>query len=196
MSFTSWRKRMLLSQERLAEMSGLSLRTVQRLEAGYRVSYASLRSIAAAVNADVDVLEREFYAVNQSAGEFIEIPRWVRVLSDRFWFGGPRLRRRDVLLIETFCVVAAAVTFAISFLVSPAANVAAIRMCAVVPLVCGYLTAVSARVWDRYKLWPGSDNAPSDSPRTLRSTAAEYAFFIVVGLSAIVVAAWFLVATA
>jgi transcriptional regulator with XRE-family HTH domain len=38
---------MLLSQERVAEMSGLSLRTVQRLEAGHRVSYATLRTITA-----------------------------------------------------------------------------------------------------------------------------------------------------
>jgi len=39
---------MLLSQERVADMSGLSLRTVQRLDAGDRVSYASLRALAAA----------------------------------------------------------------------------------------------------------------------------------------------------
>jgi transcriptional regulator with XRE-family HTH domain len=55
---------MLLSQERVAEMSGLSLRTVQRLEAGHRVSYASLRALAVAVKTDADVLEWEFYAVN------------------------------------------------------------------------------------------------------------------------------------
>ena len=36
-------------------------------------------------------LEREFYAVNQPNGEFIEIPRWIRFLNDRLWFGGPRL---------------------------------------------------------------------------------------------------------
>ena len=43
MSFRSWRERKHLSQERVAEMSGLSLRTIQRLDAGHRVSYASLR---------------------------------------------------------------------------------------------------------------------------------------------------------
>ena len=58
-SFRSWRERMLLSQERIAEMSGLSVRTVQRLEAGHRVSYASLRALATAFKTDVDLLERD-----------------------------------------------------------------------------------------------------------------------------------------
>lgn len=193
MSFRSWRQRMLLSQERVAEMSGLSLRTVQRLEAGHRVSYASLRALAAAVKTDVDLLEREFYAVNQPTDEFIEIPRWLRLLSDRLWFGGPRLSRRDVLLIEALCIVGAATTFAASFLVPLGARASVFRMSAVVPLVCGYLTAVSIRMSDRYRLWPGSQNAPPETPRTWRSIAAEYAFFVAVGILGIVMAAWLVV---
>ena len=54
MSFGSIRERKLLSQEALAEQSGLSLRTIQRLEAGHRVSYASLRTLAAALQMDVE----------------------------------------------------------------------------------------------------------------------------------------------
>ena len=193
MSFRSWRKRMLLSQERVAEMSGLSLRTVQRLEAGHRVSYASLRTLAAAVKTDVDLLERELYAVNQSTDEFIEIPRWVRLLKDRFWFGGPRLRRLDILLIEAFCIVGAVMTLAVSILVPLGARVSVVRVSAVVPLACGYLTAVSIRTSDRYRLWPGSDNASPETPRTWQSIAAEYAFFIGVGLFGMVMAAWLIV---
>ncbi|PCJ43601.1 MAG: hypothetical protein COA71_01650 [SAR86 cluster bacterium] len=41
------RQKRHLSQEQLAEVSGLSLRTIQRVESGYRVSYASLRAFAA-----------------------------------------------------------------------------------------------------------------------------------------------------
>jgi transcriptional regulator with XRE-family HTH domain len=62
MNLRSLRERKLFSQERLAEISGLSLRTIQRLEAGHRVSYASLRSLAATLEIDVDLLERELYA--------------------------------------------------------------------------------------------------------------------------------------
>ena len=91
---------MRFSQEKVADLSGLSLRTVQRLEAGHRVSYASLRALAVAFKTDADILEREFYAVSKSADEFVEIPRWIRLASDRLWFGGPRLSRRDALGIE------------------------------------------------------------------------------------------------
>lgn len=193
MSFRSWRERMLLSQERVAEMSGLSVRTVQRLEAGHRVSYASLRALATAFKTDVDLLERELYAVNQPTDEFVEIPRWVRLLKDRLWFAGPRLSRRDALLIEALCIVLAVITFAASFLVPEHARASSVRMFAIMPLAGCYLTAVSIRMSDRYRLWPGSENAPPETPRTWRSITAEYAFFIAVGILGVVMAAELLV---
>jgi transcriptional regulator with XRE-family HTH domain len=193
MSFRSWRERKLLSQERVAEMSGLSVRTVQRLEAGHRVSYASLRALATAFKTDADLLEREFYAVNQPGDEFVEIPRWVRLLHDRLWFGGPRPSRRDFLWIEVFCLVAAAVGFGASFLVSQTARASTVRMCAAVPVVCSYVMAVSIRTYDRYKLWPGAENALPEKPRTWRSTTAEYTFFIAVGMLALLMTVWLMV---
>src|SRR5579862_388955 len=89
MSFASWRTRMLLSQERVAELSGLSLRTIQRLEAGHTVSYASLRALAAAVKADVHLLAREFQAAAPT-DTGADVPVVIRSLRERFWFGGPR----------------------------------------------------------------------------------------------------------
>lgn len=173
---------MILSQERVAEMSGLSLRTVQRLEAGHRVSYASLRALATAFKTDVDLLERELYAVTQSTDEFVEIPRWVRLLHDKLWFGGPRLSRRDFLRIEVLSLVFALIAFGVSFLVPDKARASAVRISALAPVVGSYLVAVSIRMYDRYRLWPGSENAPPETPRTWRSITAEYAFFIAVGI--------------
>jgi transcriptional regulator with XRE-family HTH domain len=57
MPFRSWREQKLLSQERVAETSGLSLRAVQRLKAGCRVGYASLGALAVALKIDVESLE-------------------------------------------------------------------------------------------------------------------------------------------
>jgi transcriptional regulator with XRE-family HTH domain len=118
MSFKAWRKRKLLSQERLAEMSGLSLRTVQRLEAGHRVSYASLRALAAALEIDVDLLERELYSTNSSTDDFVETPRWVRLLHDDHWFVRPRLSRMDVHLFEALLIGLAFILVTASFLVT------------------------------------------------------------------------------
>ena len=173
---------MLLSQERVAEMSGVSLRTVQRLEAGHRVSYATLRALAAAFKTDADVLERELYAVKQPTDEYVEIPRWVRLLHDRLWFGGPRWSRRDFLVVEVLCLVLAVIPFGVSFLAPKKVAVSPIRIIAILPVISAYLVALSIRMCDRYRLWPGSENAPPAKPRTWRTIAAEYAFMFGVGI--------------
>ncbi|WP_435785470.1 helix-turn-helix domain-containing protein [Cellvibrio sp.] len=63
-----------ISQEQLAEAAGLSLRTIQRVEAGHRVSYASLRALAATFEINVDLLEQELYAMNNTKDDYIERP--------------------------------------------------------------------------------------------------------------------------
>lgn len=174
---------MFFSQERVAEMSGLSVRTVQRLEAGHRVSYASLRALATAFKTDVDLLEREFYAVKLSADEFIEIPRWVRLLHDKVWWGGPRLSRRDFLVVEALCLVFAVIGVGICLLVRHNERPSgALRMIAIIPVACCYLVAVTIRMMDKYQLWPGSKNAPPEKPRTGRTIVADYTFMFAVGI--------------
>ena len=79
-----------LSQEQLAEESRLSLRTIQRVEAGHRVSFPSLRSLANVFDVDVDELEWELYAMNKSSNEFTESPLWVRVLLRKTWYSTSR----------------------------------------------------------------------------------------------------------
>src|SRR5580692_6722380 len=116
MSFKSWRERKLLSQEKVAQMSGLSLRTVQRLEAGHRVSYASLRALAVTLEIEVDVLERELYAMKQSKEDFVEIPRWVRRLNDGRLAGLPFLSRRQAHKAEAFAMTLGVVALLASFL--------------------------------------------------------------------------------
>ena len=122
-------------------MSGLSVRTVQRLEAGHR-----------------------------------------GLLHDRLWFGGPRWSRRDFLVVEVLCLLLAAVPFVATFLVPQDARVSAVRIIAIIPVMCAYLVALSIRTCDRYRLWPGSENAPPERPRTWRTVAAEYAFMFGVGI--------------
>jgi len=186
------REQKLLSQERLAEMSGLSLRTIQRVEAGHRVSYASLRDLAVTLEIPVDTLERELYAVNKSADDFVEIPRWLRLLDSKRWFGGPGLDRWDLHLMEAFCVTCAVLVFTGSFLVAPHAA-KALRVGAAITLVCGYLIAVNIRIIDRYKLWPGNPGASPEAQqvqRTWRTRIAEYAFIFGVGLAGTVFFCW------
>jgi len=51
-----WREERRWSQEHLAELAGLGLRTVQRIETGEPASHESLMALAAAYNVDVVAL--------------------------------------------------------------------------------------------------------------------------------------------
>ena len=190
MSFRSWRERKRLSQERVAEMSGLSLRTIQRLDAGHRVSYASLRALAATFEIDVDLLERELYAMNNSTDDFVEIPRWVRLLDGKRWFGGAGLSRRNFYVVEAFCLGCAVIVFAGSFLVASNAIAKVLRTIGFIEVVCAYFVSANIRLGDRYKLWPGASGASSARPRTWRTRTAEYAYLFGLGIVGTVIICW------
>ena len=51
-----WREERQWSQEHLAELAGLGLRTVQRVESGGQASHETLMALAAAYNVDVSAL--------------------------------------------------------------------------------------------------------------------------------------------
>ena len=86
-----------MSQEQLADVSGLSLRTIQRVEAGHRVSYSSLRALAQSFNLNVDELEWELYAMQKSSKEFSEAPLWIRLFLHRGLYS---ISRKWTLILE------------------------------------------------------------------------------------------------
>jgi len=194
MSFRSLRERRLLSQERLAELSGLSLRTIQRVEAGYRVSYSSLRALAATLEIDVDLLERQLYAaMSGSSDEFVETPRWVRLLSGKGWLEGPRVSRRDAQKAEALLMTCAIVLLSTSFLATRVVAVRALRYGALIELLCAYVLSVFDRIALTYKLWPSAE----DSSKSIfevgwagvfhRPSAGEWRFIaLVIALSVLV----------
>ena len=53
------RIRRRLSQEQLAQMSGLNVRTIQRLESGANASLESQKCLAAALDVDLETLNQE-----------------------------------------------------------------------------------------------------------------------------------------
>ncbi len=68
----------LLSQEQLAQMSGLNVRTIQRIECGQKASAESLKCIAAALDTHVQNLHRE------SLGSEQRNPKWPLLI--KLWF--------------------------------------------------------------------------------------------------------------
>jgi transcriptional regulator with XRE-family HTH domain len=175
------REQKFLSQEKLAAMSGLSLRTIQRLEAGHRVSYASLRALAVALAIDVDSLEQELYAMSGSPDAFVEIPTWVRLLDGKRWFGGANFGRRDIHGVEIFCLACTAGNFAGCFLTASTDHARVFRNLGIITMACAYLASAMIRLGDRYKLWPGTTIASPARPRTWRTRITEYAYMLGVG---------------
>ena len=148
------RQRKCLSQEQLAELSGLSLRTIQRAEGGHRVGYASMRALAAAFDIDVDTLELEMYAVNGNARNYRELPLWIRLIFGRGWFSNSR---RELLITEFILLsLSGLLCFQwVAGLQLPIMHdsngifpVGAVFLC-----FAAYLTAVCIRIGDRYAVW-------------------------------------------
>jgi len=55
------------SQEQLAQMSGLNVRTIQRIESGKNASIESLKCLAAALNVDLSTLNQENFMIDKSS---------------------------------------------------------------------------------------------------------------------------------
>lgn len=145
-----------ISQEQLAAATQLSLRTIQRVEAGHRVSYASVRALAAAFDINVDLLERELYAMNTTKDEYIEKPLWVRLV-----FGLPLLGhlshsgliRHEVSLVAyaIFAYLASFIVPRVEFSFWQLTTIDALYFSAFSALLVAYIASVTFRLRDKFK---------------------------------------------
>ena len=142
----------LLSQEDLAELSGLSLRTIQRVESGHRVSYASLRSLAAAFDINVDELEQELYSMEKIIKEYKDYPFWLRLYLGSGWFTATR---NEFKKVEVFFLIVGAILGGV-WLVTSLMDIAIYRI-AMFGSLCSFFGAynisISIRVGDKYDVW-------------------------------------------
>ena len=149
------RQRFRLSQEQLAESAGLSLRTVQRVEAGHRISYASLRALADVFEVDVDKLELELYAMDKTSKDYRELPLWVRLMLGLGWVSASR---RQLFFTEIVLVVLGTVLVGLSIADSywsliDDPNRSALYT-GLLMFLFAYLISVCIRVGDKYSAWP------------------------------------------
>lgn len=68
------------SQEQLATVSGLSLRTIQRVEAGNNASIETLKSLAAVFEVDISKLTEEITVIDKNSASWKSEPWIVRFL--------------------------------------------------------------------------------------------------------------------
>ncbi|KQV45898.1 MULTISPECIES: helix-turn-helix domain-containing protein [unclassified Duganella] len=72
-----------LSQEQLAQMSGLNVRTIQRIENGQNASLESLKCLAAVFEVDVSTLKQENFVIDKSSDHWRNLPIHLKCF---FWF--------------------------------------------------------------------------------------------------------------
>ena len=63
-----------LSQEQLAEMSGLNVRTIQRIESGKNASVESLKCLASALDVDIPTLNQEKFMIDKNSDNWQNLP--------------------------------------------------------------------------------------------------------------------------
>jgi len=88
------------SQEQLAQMSGLNVRTIQRIESGKNASIESLKCIASALEVDVSTLNQEKFMINKNSDNWQNLPFLLKM-----WFElnilQTRPTRKSTARIET-----------------------------------------------------------------------------------------------
>ena len=67
-----------LSQEQLAEMSGLNVRTIQRIESGHKASLESLKCLASALEVDIETLNQETFTMDKDTAGWQNLPFWLK----------------------------------------------------------------------------------------------------------------------
>jgi len=154
MLFRDLRKKRCFSQEELANLSGLSLRTIQRLESGHRVGYASLRSIAAVFDINVDTLEQELTSMEKSSSEYKDLPLWIRFYIGSGWFAASR---KEFQKTELFFIIMTVFFGAVWVFLAVFNNKQLPENIPMYGFMCCFLGAynvsISIRVGDKYDIW-------------------------------------------
>lgn len=135
-----------LSQEQLANMSGLNVRTIQRIESGSNASLESLKSLSAALEVDIATLNQETFSVDKTSENWKALPF---ILKCWFWlnFLNARPTRSSATRVELIGHCSGFVFCCLGF-VSEAALAGGLIM-----LAMAYLYHGLKIQGDRYGIW-------------------------------------------
>ncbi|HWV14905.1 MAG TPA: helix-turn-helix transcriptional regulator [Cellvibrio sp.] len=154
MSIKELRQKRYLSQERLAELCGLSLRTIQRVEAGHRIGYASLVALATELAVNVEALEQELNTAEAASNEFKDLPLWLRLYVGWGWLGASRkeFQKIEIFFLCVGILFLSLIPVVYFFKHSPMAA-CVMTFGAFCGLLGAYNVSVTIRVGDRFDIW-------------------------------------------
>ncbi|MCC2618093.1 helix-turn-helix domain-containing protein [Aestuariibacter halophilus] len=144
-----------LSQEQLAQMAGLNVRTIQRIESGQTASLESQKCLAAALDIDINTLNQEVVMLDKHSEAWTSLPLFVKL-----WFAvnflNVRPLRRTAVRVEYTCHGFGFVFCALGWF-SEAALAGGLIL-----LASAYLYRLLTWQGDKYGIWfddPGSDQS-------------------------------------
>ncbi|MEL6870825.1 MAG: helix-turn-helix domain-containing protein [Pseudomonadota bacterium] len=147
-----------LSQEQLAQMSGLNVRTIQRIESGHNASLESLKCLASALEVDINTLNQEAYTMDSTNTGWQQLPFWLKCW---FFLNFLSVRtRREVAARIQIILHAFGFVFCALGLFNEAALVGGLIL-----LANAYLFALLMWQGDKYGIW-------YDAPPTDQSASA------------------------
>ena len=136
----------LLSQEQLAQMSGLSVRTIQRIESGHGPSVESLKCLASVLEVDASTLNQEKFMIDKKSDNWQKLPLFVRCWFSLNYFS-LRPNRSAVRNVEIVSHV-----FGFAFCVLGLVNEPAL-VGGIIMLSNAYLFSFHAWLGDKYGVW-------------------------------------------
>jgi len=135
-----------LSQEQLAQMSGLNVRTIQRIESGSNASVESLKCLAAVLEVDVSTLNQEKLMIDKTSDNWKTLPLLLKCWFV-FNFLQTRPSRKSASRVETIGHISGFM-FCCLGLINEAALVGGLLM-----LVTAYLYHWLKWQGDKYGIW-------------------------------------------
>ena len=143
-----------LSQEQLAQMSGLNVRTIQRIESGHKASVESLKCLASVLEVDVSTLNQEKFMIDKNTGNWQRLPLWLKC-----WFLINFLDVHPARQVAKRLEIVSHVTgflFCLLGLVSEAALAGGLSM-----LATAYLFHLQNWQGDKYGIWYDAPELPA-----------------------------------
>ncbi len=141
-----------LSQEQLAIMSGLNVRTIQRIESGKNASVESLKCLSSALEVDVETLTKGEFMIDKSSDHWRDLPL---ALKCWFMFNFLQIRpiRQSAVRIERIAHFSGFL-FCCLGLINEAALAGGLLM-----LASGYLFNFLKWQGDKYSIWYDNSEA-------------------------------------
>lgn len=142
------REKRKMSQEQLALMAGLSVRTIQRIEHGHKASFESLKSLASVLEVDISTLEQEIDMIDKTSDEWKKLPFFVKLA-----FTGPNypwmgIYKKNAYVRGEKVSGIAGIIFLLLAVINKEFLIAGVFF-----IFCAYLISLAARIGDRYSIW-------------------------------------------